>query len=176
MPNTLAALPSSQYATLFDVVLGKELDLPSVFVAASASTAPPAFGASMVALLRRGWVDFHLTDCRTDGRDEHREAETTDRIGVLRHGLHTNKRRESRGAAVRSCGNAWNIEAITATLEGEEGAMRLNMSSTLAFRWFDGPAFCQGYPAYRAMTGGSDDPPTQTSSPGIWAKIDVCQR
>jgi hypothetical protein len=69
----------------------------------------------MVALLRRGWVDFHLTDCKTDGRDEHREAETADRIGELRHGLLMKSLRERRGAAVRSCGNAWNIEAITGT-------------------------------------------------------------
>ena len=120
IPKTLAALPSNQYATLLEVVLGKLLDWLSVLVAASASIALPAFDPSMVAVLRRGWVDFHLTDCRTEGRDEDREAETAARIGELRHGLHTKRRRERRGAAVRSCGNAWNIEAITAT-SGEEG-------------------------------------------------------
>jgi hypothetical protein len=107
MPKTLAALPSSQYATLFEVVLGKLLDLLSVVVAASASIALPALELSIVAVLRRGWVDFHRTDCRTEGRDEDREAETADRIGELRHGLETKSRRERRGAAVRSCGNAW---------------------------------------------------------------------
>jgi hypothetical protein len=115
IPNTLAALPNSQYATLFELVLGKEPDFPSAFVAASASILPPAFDASMVALIRRGWVDFHLTDCRTEGRDEHREAERADRSGELGQGLHTNRRRERRGAAVRSCGNAWYIEAIRGT-------------------------------------------------------------
>jgi hypothetical protein len=115
MPNTLAALPSSQYATVFDVVLGKVLDFPSVLGAASASIAPPAFGPSMIALLRSGWVDFHLTDCRTDGRGDAREAEMAARIGELTHAVHTKNRRERRGATVRSCGNVWNIEAITGT-------------------------------------------------------------
>jgi hypothetical protein len=121
IPKTLAALPSSQYATLLEVVLGKLLDWLSVLAAASASIVLPAFVPSIVAVLRRGWVDFHLTDCRTEGRDEDREAETADRIGELRHGLDTKSRRERRGAAVRSCGNAWYIEAITATIVEEEG-------------------------------------------------------
>ena len=120
MPKTLAALPSSQYATLLDDVLGKLLDRPSPF-AASASVAPSACDAPIVALLRSGWVDFHLTDCRTEGRGaEDREAAMVDRIGALRHGLHTKSRLESRGAAVRSCGNAWNIDAMAAMRGGRK--------------------------------------------------------
>ena len=114
MPKTLAALPSSQYATLLEVVLGKLLDWLSVLVAASSSIALPAFDPSMVAVLRRGWVDFHLTDCRVEDLDE-------DRIGELRHGVDTKSRRERRGAAVRSCGNALYIEAMTAARREEEG-------------------------------------------------------
>ncbi|RII22365.1 electron transfer protein 1, mitochondrial precursor [Alternaria sp. MG1] len=121
MPKTLAALPSSQYATLLEVVLGKLLDWLSVLVAASSSIALPAFDPSMVAVLRRGWVDFHLTDCRVEDLDEDREAETADRIGELRHGVDTKSRRERRGAAVRSCGNALYIEAMTAARREEEG-------------------------------------------------------
>ena len=150
MPKTLAALPSSQYATLLDVVLGKLLDLllPSAVVAASAKMALPALDPSSVALLRRGWVDFHLTDCRTEeDRDEDRGAEMADRIGELRHGLHTNRRRERCGAAVRSCGRLENIEAITATCDYVEKKTAsdhvIDFGSSVAFRWFHGPAACQ---------------------------------
>jgi hypothetical protein len=107
-------------------------------------------------------VDFHLTDCRTEGRDEDREAETADRIGELRHGLHTKRRRERRGAAVRSCGNAWNIEAITATSGdegGEQGGQKMCMSSidSSVVRWAGGaPSMNPAYPP--PLTGGSDDP------------------
>jgi hypothetical protein len=115
MPKTLAALPSSQYATLLDDVLGKLLDRPSVLVAASASTAPCTFSPPIAALLRSGCVDFHLTDCRTDGwRRVDREAAKLERTGALKHGRQPNSRLESRGAAMRSCGNVWNMEAITA--------------------------------------------------------------
>ena len=115
MPKTLAALPSSQYATLLDDILGKLLDRRAPF-AASARIAPSIRGVPMVALLRSGWVDFHLTDCEMDGLGgEHRDAVMAERMGALRHGLHTNSRLESRGAAVRSCGNAWNMDAITAS-------------------------------------------------------------
>ena len=54
MPKTLAALPSSQYATLLDDVLGKLLDVAAVAVAAPAAPPVAARDASMVALLRRG--------------------------------------------------------------------------------------------------------------------------
>ena len=168
MPKTLAALPSNQYATLFELVFGKVLDLPSVVAAASASIALPACDASNVALFRSGCVDFHLTDCETEGRNEDRGAETADRIGELRHGLHTKRRRESRGAAVRSCGNAWNTEAIAATSGGEGRGLQVFMSSTLAFRWFAGGAPSKN-PAYHRLTGGSDDPlrinPTASPDP-----------
>lgn len=154
MPKTLAALPSSQYATLLDVVLGKLLDLllllplPSSVVAASAKTALPALDPSIVALLRRGWVDFHLTDCRTEeDRDADRGAERADRIGESRHGLHTNRRRERRGAAVRSCGRLAKIEAITATCDCVEKKTAsdhvIDFGSPAAFRSFHGPAACQ---------------------------------
>lgn len=70
----------------------------------------------MDALLCSGWVDFHLTDCRAEGRDaDDRDAAMAERTGALRHGLHTKSRLERRGAAVRSCGKAWNIDAIAAT-------------------------------------------------------------
>jgi hypothetical protein len=124
MPKTLAALPSSQYATLFDDVFGKLLDLAPL-VAASASIDCPACDAPMVALLRNGCVDFHLTECEMVGRGaEHRAVAMEDRSGELRHGWHTNRRRESRGAAVRSCGNAWNMEAIRAWGEVREESGR----------------------------------------------------
>ena len=112
MPKTLAALPSSQYATLLDVVLGKLLDLPSAAASTSASVTLPALVASTVTLWRSVCVDFHLTDCRTDGRDARAEAGTAVRMGELRHCLQEKSRRERRGAAVRSCGRAWNTEAI----------------------------------------------------------------
>ena len=74
MPKTLAALPSSQYATLFDDVWGKLLALAASLAAAS-STGAPTCEALIVALLRSGWVDFHLTDCDMDGRGaEDRDA------------------------------------------------------------------------------------------------------
>lgn len=114
MPKTLAALPNNQYATLFDVRSGKLLDLPLPLTALSESIALPAFDSASAALLRNGWVDFHLTDCRTDCRGAiHCRGRTTYRIGALRHGRCAKSRRERRGAAVRSCGNAWNIEAMT---------------------------------------------------------------
>lgn len=103
IPNTLAALPSNQYATLFDVVSGKLLALALDLVATSARIAPSALVASTVALLRNGWVDFHRTDFKTDGRGtEDRDADTAGRIGELRQGPYTKSRRESRGAAARS--------------------------------------------------------------------------
>lgn len=106
MPKTLAALPSSQYATLFDDVSGKLLDRACSF-AACLSIAPSTCDAPMVALLRSGWVDFHLTDCAMEGRGgAHRDAVMAQRTGALRQGRHAKSRRESRGAAVRSCGNA----------------------------------------------------------------------
>jgi hypothetical protein len=112
MPKTLAALPSSQYATVLEDVFGKLLARAWPFTA-SASIAPSACGALMVALLRNGWVDFHLTDCEMFGRGAgDREAANAERAGALRHGLHTNSRRESRGAADCSCGNAWNMDAM----------------------------------------------------------------
>ncbi|RMZ68697.1 BTB POZ domain-containing [Pyrenophora seminiperda CCB06] len=153
MPKTLAALPSSQYATLLELVFGKVLDLPSVVAAASATMALPALISSMMALFRSGCVDFHLTDCRTEGRDEDGGAETAVRIGELRHGLHANRRRESRGAALRSCGNAWNTEAMTAASGGEEGETQVFMSLTLAFQWFVGGARQAKNPAYQGLTG-----------------------
>jgi len=132
MPKTLAALPSSQYATLLELVLGKALGLPSVVAAAAAASAfaniaLPALDASMVALFRSGCVDFNLTDCKTEGRDQDGGAEAADRIGELRHGRHAKRRRESRGAALRRCGNGWKTEAMTATSGGEERAMRASV-------------------------------------------------
>jgi hypothetical protein len=95
-----------------DDVLGKLLERACPF-AAPASSAPSTWDAVRVALLRNGCVELHLTDCATDGRGaEDREATTAERMGALRHGLHTNSRRERRGAALRSCGNAWNMEAM----------------------------------------------------------------
>jgi hypothetical protein len=35
-----------------------------------------------------------------------------ERAGALRHGLHTKSRRERRGAAERSCGKAWKMDAM----------------------------------------------------------------
>jgi hypothetical protein len=109
MPKTLAALPSSQYATLFDDTLGELCARVRSPLTASASIAASELDVPMAALLRSGWVDFHRTDCVGEGRGAHdREAAKSDRTGgwALRHGLHTNRRRERRGAAVRSCGNA----------------------------------------------------------------------
>jgi hypothetical protein len=108
MPKTLAALPSSQYATLLEDVLGKlVLDLEALSAAPAASAGPCALDAAIVAVFLSGCVDDHVTDCKTEGRGaEDREAERVERIGALRHGLLTNRRRESRGAAVRSWGNA----------------------------------------------------------------------
>jgi hypothetical protein len=168
MPNTLAALPSSQYATLLEVVLGKELDLASLLVAASPSITLSAFAPSMVALLRRGCVDFHRTDCRADGRGEDRVAETADRIGdcELRHGLQVKRRRDSRGAAVRSCGSTWNIEAMaTITSWGgrSSGSPHVIDFGLSVVRWpAAGKTTPSMNPAYGPLTGGSDDVrPTQ---------------
>lgn len=115
MPKTLAALPSSQYATLLDEVFGKLFDLlwPYAPAAASSRTMPVECDALIVALLRRGCVDFHLTDCKTDGRDvKDRGAMAGKRLEALRHGLQTKSRLESRGAAVRSWGKARKTEAM----------------------------------------------------------------
>jgi hypothetical protein len=138
MPKTLAALPSSQYATLFDVVLGKLRDwvplLDSVLAAASTMAARPA--ASMVALLRNGWVDFQRTACRTDGRGAaQREMETAGRTGELMHGLATNSRFERRGAAVRSCGKAWKMCAMAAGVGEEQwlAAVRRRLFESMTF-------------------------------------------
>jgi hypothetical protein len=112
--------------------LGKLLDRASPFVV-SASIAPSACGVPKVALLRSGWVDFHLTECAMDGRGGHREAAMAERTGALTHGLHTMSRLESRGAAVRSCGNAWNTDAITArVVVVKEG----DADDAVTFWWF----------------------------------------
>jgi hypothetical protein len=120
MPKTLAALPRSQYATLLDDVLGKLLDSDLVWVAAFAKAALSALEASArVAALRSGWVDFHLTACRTLGRGiAHRAAAAAGRIVGLRQGPMTKSLLDSRGAAVRSWGKAWNMEAMAATTVG----------------------------------------------------------
>lgn len=109
MPKTLAALPSSQYATVLDDVLGKLLDLLLLW-AASLTTASFALTPSMVALLLNGCVDVHRTDCKTEGRGA--ACRGGARTGECRHRVQAKRRRESRGAAVRSCGRAWNIEAM----------------------------------------------------------------
>jgi hypothetical protein len=110
MPKTLAALPSSQYATLRELVSGQLLLFALLF-------APPLARASAIdasagaTLLLSGCVDFHLTDWRTDGwRGDVRTGKA--RAGELRQGRHTNRRRVRRGAAVRSCGKAWKTEAM----------------------------------------------------------------
>jgi hypothetical protein len=111
IPNTLAALPSSQYATLFELVLGKLLELELELLLAEASVAMDA-SEPMVALLLRGWVDFHLTDFRIEG-DARGGAGRRYELG---HGRHINRRRVSRGAAVRSWGRAWKTDAIAMAL------------------------------------------------------------
>jgi hypothetical protein len=126
MPKTLAALPSSQYATLLDDVSGQLLVLPRAPWAAAASVVPSTLDAPIAALLRSGWVDFHRTDCVREGWGaEDREVKIDRASGLeLRHGLHTNRRRERRGAAVRSCGNAWNMDAIAARGGGKSDGRR----------------------------------------------------
>jgi hypothetical protein len=109
MPNTLAALPSSQYATLFELVLGKLLELERLL--ADASDVMDA-SEPMMALLLRAWVDFHLTDVRIEG-DVRGGAGRKYELG---HGRHTKRRRASRGAAVRSWGKAWKTDTIAMAL------------------------------------------------------------
>lgn len=124
IPKTLAALPSSQYATLLDDVLGKLLDLALAWAVASAKAALSALEASMIVVaLRSGCVDFHLTDCRTVERGiAHREAAPAGRSEELRQGAMTKSLLDRRGAAVRSWGNAWKMQAMVATTVEEEGA------------------------------------------------------
>lgn len=64
MPKTLAALPSSQYATALELVLGKLLEAALLFAEAldKMDASEPS-----VALLRRAWVVFHLVAFRTEG-------------------------------------------------------------------------------------------------------------
>lgn len=114
IPKTLAALPSSQYATLLDDVLGKLLDLPSPLAVSSAALALGGFDCARVGRRGSGCVDLHLTQCETAGRGAERGgAETTaDRMGELRQGLQTKNRVERRGAAVRSWGKARKMEAM----------------------------------------------------------------
>lgn len=103
IPNTLAALPSSQYATPFELVLGKlpELELELELLLAEASDVMDA-SEPIAALFLRAWVDFHLTDFRIEG-DVRGGAGRKYELG---HGRHTNSRRVSRGAAARSWGRA----------------------------------------------------------------------
>jgi hypothetical protein len=69
--------------------------------------------ASMVALFCSGWVDFQRTACRTEGRGAaDRAMETVGRMVELKHGLALHSCLESRGAAVRRCGNAWSKDAM----------------------------------------------------------------
>lgn len=100
MPKTPAALPSSQYATFLSLVLGQLEDLPVLFEAASAIADASRWAVPVVALLFSGRVDFHRTDCKTEGRDAGVRAEKEGRSGGLAHGRLTNSRRVSRGAAV----------------------------------------------------------------------------
>lgn len=107
MPKTLAALPNNQYATDFDVVFGKLLDRGAL------SAVVPIVAFWIVAVFRRGWVDFHRIDRTIDDWGLGiGDAETAARIGELRQGPYTKRRRERRGAAVRSCGKAWKMEAM----------------------------------------------------------------
>jgi hypothetical protein len=97
-----------------DDVLGKLLERACPF-AAPASAAACAGDALRVALLRKGCVELHLTDCEMDGRgaeDRAAATATAERWGALGHGLHTNSRRERRGAALRSRGMVVSIEAM----------------------------------------------------------------
>ena len=89
-------------------------------VLAAASTMADRPAASMVALFCSGWVDFQRTACRPEGRGAvDRAMEMAGRIVELKHGLALHRCLESRGAAVRRCGNAWNKDAMPAG-EGEE--------------------------------------------------------
>ena len=64
MPKTLAALPSSQYATLLELVSGQLLLLLLLVLSAVPFAAASAIEASAAAmLLRSGWVDFHRACC-----------------------------------------------------------------------------------------------------------------
>ena len=116
MPKTLAALPSNQYATLLSLVFGQLEERPRLFAVASARAETSACAAPAVVLLLSGWVDFHLTERRTDGRDADADADArgarVGRRGELAQGRLTNSRRVSRGAAVLNWGNVWNIEAM----------------------------------------------------------------
>jgi hypothetical protein len=135
MPNTLAALPSSQYATLLELVSGQLLAFGTAALAAPTSCA--ACPSNGVALLRNGCVDFHLTDCRSEGwRGQARAPAGKARRGELTQGRFTKSRRERRGAAVRSCGSAWNMEAM-ATMLGDRRYK--DMSILRTFWWFDDP-------------------------------------
>jgi hypothetical protein len=97
--------------------------LGPVLAAASTMAARPT--ASMVALFCSGWVDFQRTACRTEGRGAvDRAMEMAGRMVELKHGLALHSCLESRGAAVRRCGNAWNKDAMPAGV-GEEQCLCL---------------------------------------------------
>jgi hypothetical protein len=118
MPKTLAALPSSQYATLLSLVCGQLLARSWLFCATFSSTWT---SAPTVALLRSDWVEFHRTARETDGRDGRGGAKPGRMEDELRHGRHTKRRRVSRGAAVLSRGKAWKTEVMTMAMEEEDG-------------------------------------------------------
>ena len=115
MPKTLTALPNSQYATPLSLVLGQLLEFAPLAPAVLSTTAAFTLAGETVALFRNGCVDFHRTaDCRTEGwRVETRTGRAwRARSGELTQGRLTNSLRERRGAAVRSCGKAWKMEAM----------------------------------------------------------------
>lgn len=103
--------------------MGKLLELERLL--ADASDAMEA-SEPTVALLLRAWVDLHLTDLRIE--DDARGG--AGRRYELGHGRHANKRRVSRGAAVRSWGKAWKTDAIAMALgEAVTGVVVVSLES-----------------------------------------------
>jgi hypothetical protein len=101
MPKTLAALASSQYATLLSLVSGKELGRALLFALSAAAAAATASDA----LFSTGSVLCHRTVWAMDGLPHgaaRGKAENAGRAGAFGHGLLAKKRRARRGAAVLS--------------------------------------------------------------------------
>ena len=127
MPKTLAALPNNQYATLLELVLGKLLEFPVLLAAASPSTEASLAPEAVVAPLLNTWVDFHLVAFRSESVVW--GGLMAGRKGELGHGRQTKRRLVRRGAAARSWGKAWNIEAIAMAGGGGGFAAAVMLSS-----------------------------------------------
>jgi hypothetical protein len=108
MPKTLAALPSSQYATFFSLVSGKK-----AFLALDVDFAIASAGSKVGIVACRGtWVVWYRSWKKGDVLSEGWKRRFDGCSWAAWWFLHVKNSLERRGAAFLSSGKDWNIDAI----------------------------------------------------------------